>query len=78
MKKLFAEALLVLYAIVMLQSCDYDYDCKAKYKIVDSRGYKYYTDTYISDCNCVSFVNYTGESVKICGSYRIVEQKTKN
>lgn len=75
MKKLFFTVALGFYAIVMLQSCDCG--CNSKYRIVDSHGYQYYTDTYISDGNCISFVKSSGENIKICGSYRIVEQKTK-
>lgn len=78
MKKLLFALLAV---VVLLSSCSCS-SVESNYKIVDSDGYKYYTDSYkITQTNCIEFTGkngYTdGRKVNLCGTYTIIDNTVK-
>ena len=77
MKKLLFTLLTI---VVLLSSCDSK--CDAKYRIVGTDGYIYYTDSYtITQTNCIVFTGKSGftdgREVSLCGPYVIVNNHEK-
>ena len=65
-----------VFALIGMASCC---DCnKSKYKIINNRDYRFYTDEYKTDGTCISFISkHTGRRITICGSYSIIEIQNK-
>jgi hypothetical protein len=84
MKKIFKETFKItlwvcapLVLVLCIGSCGCDY----KYRITDSHGNNYYTNSYVCDSgenkrNCIKFTT-NSSVVELCGSYQIIE-KTNN